>query len=390
MEIQHFFLSPSYSRDLQQLLPKSETFASQISILEKKEDWEKLSTFDLIIFGVGEERATPNKGTTNSTTAIRNKFIELSKFDGLKIADLGDFNLGETHKDTLKGLEFVLEVLFENRITPILIGGGNELFSAAVAALSQKKKQISLTLIDPRLDIISSQKRLSSYNFLNAIVLNHLDSIYNITNIGLQTYYNSPQALKLYEDLYFDAYRLGIARSNIANLEPVLRDTHLVSFDISSIKQADAPAHKYPSVNGFYAEEACQIAKYAGLSDSVRLFGLFEHNPVFDRGGQTASLSAQIIWHFIDGFIQRQNDYPNEEGKYYTKFIVQIDDTEQEFVFYKNIQNGRWWAEISFDQANKKKTKLVSCTEEDYQLAAENQIPDLWWKTLQKLNQRKS
>ncbi len=390
MELHHFFQPASYSRDIQQLLPYSETLLSQIKVLNNTKDWELLDNFDIAIIGVGEERGTPNKGTARAASAVRNQFEELSCIGELKIADLGDLNTGETHKDTLKGLEIVAEALFEKEILPIIIGGGNELLCPIVSAAVKHKQQLSIALVDPRLDIISKQKQLNANNYLHSVVLQQLDSIYNISNIGLQTYYNSPQAIKLYEDLYFDIHRLGTARSNIPNLEPIFRDSHLISFDMTAIRQSDSPGHKRPSVNGFFAEEACQITKYAGLSDLVSFLGIFEYNPVFDNHSQSAALVAQLIWHFIQGVSQRQNDFPSSHVKHYTKFIVQVEDAEQELIFHKNTKNGRWWAEVPYKVNEINNNKIVSCTEEDYQLAAANQIPDLWWKTLQKLNQRKS
>ena len=93
--------------------------------------------------------------------------------------------------------------------------------------------------------------------------------------------------------------RLGTLRSNLVVAEPFLRDAHLVSMDISAVKQSEAPGTRFSSPNGLLAEEACQLARYAGLSEQVSCFGIFEVNPKYDNHDQTAHLAAQaagISW----------------------------------------------------------------------------------------------
>lgn len=55
------------------------------------------------------------------------------------------------------------------------------------------------------------------------------------------------------------------------------------------------------SPNGFYGEEICAISRYAGISDKVSSFGIYEYNSKHDSNYQTAHLIAQMIWYFIEG-----------------------------------------------------------------------------------------
>ena len=45
----------------------------------------------------------------------------------------------------------------------------------------------------------------------------------------------SPHAGEM-DKLRFDCFRVGVAKENIEEMEPVLRNTHLASFDINAIK----------------------------------------------------------------------------------------------------------------------------------------------------------
>ena len=171
-------------------------------------------------------------------------------------------------------------------------------------------------------------------------------------------------------------------------LDSEFRNADLFSFDISAIRQSDAPGNGNATPNGFYGEEACQIARYAGLSDKVSSAGFFEMNPDHDRNGQTAHLLAQMIWYFIDGFYNRQQDHPALVADNCIRYTVQVSDFEDGIVFYKNKLTERWWMEIKCSESVREKYKrhyIVPCTADDYQTALADEIPDRWWQASQKL-----
>ena len=187
-------------------------------------------------------------------------------------------------------------------------------------------------------------------------------------------------------NLFFDYFRLGIVQSDIRKVEPVLRDADIVSFCMSGIKQSEAPGNFRSSPNGFYGEEACQIAKYSGISDRVSSFGLYDLFAGNDRNDQSSHLAAQIIWHFIDGFYQRKNDYPKSDISEYQKFIVPLIKLEHDLIFYRNEKTDRWWMEVPYIKSMNKMSIIISCSHEDYMLACNNEIPDRWWKVYQKIS----
>jgi hypothetical protein len=179
---------------------------------------------------------------------------------------------------------------------------------------------------------------------------------------------------------------LGIARSKLHNTEPLIRDADIFSIDIKSVKKIEAPGVKESSVNGFYGEEICQLARYAGLSDRVSTFGLFNVNPDFDINNQTSALSSQIIWHFIQSFYERKKEFQPAVIRGFLKYIVNIDSIGESVIFYKSSKSDRWWVEVNYVSKNKEKTKLISCSYDDYLNAVRNEIPERWWKFFQKYN----
>ena len=114
------------------------------------------------------------------------------------------------------------------------------------------------------------------------------------------------EEIDLIEKMYFEAYRLGEVATNIAVAEPVFRDADLVSIDMNSVKSSDSGNFAEFIPNGFNGKEICSLTRYAGISDKVSAFGIFNFNTV----SQEEILIAQMVWYFVEGFSFRSNEYP--------------------------------------------------------------------------------
>src|SRR5690606_14280478 len=137
-----------------------------------------------------------------------------------------------------------------------------------------------------------------SDSYLNRIFLHQPNYLFNFSNIGYQTYFVSQDSLRVMDKLFFDTQRLGEISGAVYLAEPSIRNASMISFDIGSIRSADAMANMNATPNGFYGEEACQICRYDGYSDKLSSIGFYEFNPACDHNGQTAMLMAQMIWCF--------------------------------------------------------------------------------------------
>ena len=209
------------------------------------------------------------------------------------------------------------------------------------------------------------------------------NNLFNFSNVGYQTFFNPQEEIDLINDLFFDAYRLGEVVNKIELVEPILRDADIVSIDISAIRNSEAPANNNATPNGFYGEDICAISRYAGISDKVSSFGIYEFNYKLDNKRQTSQLIAQAIWYFIEGVNCRTNDYPFGTKEKYQKFIVPLED--EILNFYKSNKSGRWWMEINFNNNKYERHSLIPCTYQDYLNATEQEIPERWYKTLKKV-----
>jgi formiminoglutamase len=298
--------------------------------------------------------------------------------------DLGTILSGKELNDTIHAVKNVVCELIKIQIIPIIIGGSQDLTTAMYDAYANLEQLVNICTIDSALDLGTPDQEVSSNAYLSQILVKRPCHLFNLANIGLQMPYAGAKEFELFEKLYFDICRLGEFNSDFKKAEPHLRNADLISLDFTSIKASEL-LFKGGNPNGFYAEQICQIARYAGMSDKVTSFGIFNYHQLTEVSNK---LLAQVIWYFIDGVENRTGDFPMGTKKEYTKFTVFLEETGHEIAFYKSNKSARWWMEIPYPAKEGSKYDrhhMAPCNKEDYDNAMKNIIPDLWWKTYQKL-----
>lgn len=358
-----------------------------IEIYTDKNEFPNLDNKKIAIIGVQEDRGSENNyGSGSNLNDVRKEFYSL--FPGnwpINLVDLGNIKKGNSIDDTYFALTQILSELLKSNIIPIIIGGGQDLTYANYRAYDQLEQTVNLVTVDNKFDLGTIEEELNSTSFLSKIVMNQPCNLFNYSNIGYQTYFNAQEEIDLLDSLFFETYRLGEITNSLQIVEPVLRDADIVSIDLSAIKKSEAPGNINGTPNGFSGAEICAIARYAGISDKVSSFGIYEYNDKLDVQNQTSQLIAQMIWYFIEGVNYRAHDYPFGVMDNYQKFIVPIDD--EVINFFKSNKSGRWWMEINLGENNKyKRHALIPCTYQDYISATNQEIPERWLKTLRKLN----
>lgn len=370
--------------------PKRKKMGELIDTYDEENNFPDIDHSDMVILGVNEDRqSVGNNGCANAPDIIRNKLYDLHPGDfSPRIADIGNIRKGHKIEDTYFALRSVAAQLIRNKIVPVILGGSQDLTLANYQAYESLGHIINIVSVDSEFDIGEAEGDVDSRSFLSNIILHQPNFLFNYTNIGYQTYFVNQEAIRLMKNMFFDVYRVGEIRAKMQDVEPLVRNADLLSFDMSSVRFSDAPGNANASPNGFYGEEACQIIRYAGLSDKLTSIGFYECNPVYDKNDQTAHLVAQMIWYFIEGFYKRHREFPYKEKQDYLKYIVKIEGQSEEIIFYKSKKSDRWWMEVNCSTDMKAKYErhyLVPCSFTDYQIACENDIPDRWWQAYQKL-----
>lgn len=340
-----------------------------------------LAQVKIAIIGAMENRGRPEAGLVD-LTAIRREFYTL--FPGnwhVSIADLGNILPGNSLEDSYFALQRAVAELLKRNIIPLVIGGSQDLTYALYRAYDGLEQMVNLVSVDSRFDFGKESDNLSAQSYLTRIVIDEPNNLFNYCNLGFQTYYNSQEEIDLIDKLFFDAYRLGDVSTNISIAEPVFRDADMVSVDLTAVQSSGSGNFTTFTPNGFTGKEICALVRYAGISDKVSTLGLFNH----DSSAQEASLIAQIMWYFIEGYHYRSNEYPYGSKEQYLKYIIPSDS--QELVFYKSNRTDRWWIEIPYiATANNKlkKSALLPCSYEEYLAACNHEVPERWWKAQRK------
>ncbi len=354
-------------------------------ILSNQGSFPEIEKNGYALIYVPEFRGNKNE-INNVVTNFREELYKLSAGASWNknFYDLGTILPGNTLKDTHFALANVVAELLKYNVLPIIVGGSQDLTVAMYDGYEKLEQLVNICSIDSSLDLGQPDEDISSDAYLSQILLRRPCVLFNNANIGLQIPYAGAKEFELFEKLYFDICRLGEFNSDFKKAEPHLRNADLISLDFTSIKASEL-SFKGGNPNGFYAEQICQLARYSGLSDKVTSFGIFNYSDVTTVSDK---LLAQIIWYFIDGIENRLGDFPIGSKSDYHKFTVFVEDSGHEIIFYKSNKSSRWWMEVPYPPKEGSKYDrhhIVPCNKEDYENAMKNHIPDLWWKTYQKL-----
>lgn len=203
--------------------------------------------------------------------------------------------------------------------------------------ISDQKEEISAY-------IEMSRSNRSKHTVINVSPRAEVAEDTNLINIGYSRH-NTPQTV--YNNMWnSQSVSIGDAKSDIQNLEPMLRDAKFARINLSIIDSVIA---------GFTIFELCTIMKYLGHANHLDLVLLDGDKEYDERYYEKAAL---LTWYFLEGRQHRQQDYPqNPKNRTY---LVHSETMNLDFEFSKSEVSGRWWLKkpaqsneylpISFDE----------------------------------------
>lgn len=340
-----------------------------------------IKKLEIVIFDVPNNNGKWEEGISKSTNKIREELYRLSHLSSkIKIADFGNLKTTSSLRGTYLALRDIIEFLNELNIITIVIGGSQDL-SIGICEAFKNQNFFSLSAIDAYLDVKKGRDPFNSKNFLTRIFQKQ-PNLFQFNLLGYQSHLVAPELFTKTKGIG-EHKRLGLLHDDLSVAEPVLRNTNVLTFDIGAIKYSEIAGSEFLNPNGLTSEEACQLAKYAGISERLKVFGIFETNIEKDPVGLTFQLSAQIIWYFLDGVINRTitNLNNSEKLRYYK---VEVKNIDKPLLFKQCSETKRWWFEIQSLNGDK---LTVACSEKDYQQASNNEIPEMWIKYIQKIDE---
>jgi len=339
------------------------------SIQVYEEDFPDISQADLILIGCREERGARRPRTLlNGPDMIRRQFYQLYHWhNDIRLVDVGNIKTGSTLTDTYAALRSVMNELIGLGKTVIILGGSHDLTLAQYQSYVSRKKLIELTCVDALIDI-HIDSTLKSDNFLMELLTDEPNFIHHYNHIAFQSFYVHPRMLETMDKLRFDCYRVGRVKEIIDEMEPVLRNSNMLSFDVCAIAHAYAPSN-FLSPNGLSGEEACAIMRFAGLSPNISSIGIYGYIPENDEHELTAKQIAQMIWYVIDGRNKGQREASLNDKEYFVEYHTAF--AEVQTIFLQSKKTNRWWMQLQ-DQ------KFIACSYQDYLQASSNEVPERW------------
>ncbi len=339
------------------------------------EDFPDIEAADIILVGCGEQRGRGYLGPPgDAPERIRKNFYPLFYWhEKIKIADIGNIKQGASYNDTLAALQTVIGELNALGKNTIILGGSHDLTTAQYNAHKHSKQLAELTVIDSLIDM-DMESPFKSDHFLMEIFTGDPNYIKHYNHIAFQSYLVHPGMLQTLDKLKFDFYRVGHVKEDIEEMEPVIRNSHLISFDINALSNAYAPSNKV-TPNGLSGEEACVLMQYAGMSAHIHSMGIYGYYPEQDRDELTAKQIAHMLWYFIDGKFRGLKEASFDQKDLFNEY--QMAFAEIETTFLQSKKTNRWWMQLP------DKT-YIACSYKDYQSAGHNEIPERWFRAQQR------
>ncbi|MDR1055692.1 MAG: hypothetical protein LBL90_07710 [Prevotellaceae bacterium] len=343
---------------------------------------EDLRQYNIALLGIAYQDAEQHLNT------VREDFYSLYLHsDHLKIIDLGNVLMERNDQSDYDRIEQIIGELLKYNVFVIPFGKSPVYLNYCYNALKLVDNSVTITYISNSATLGNAGDNLSRQNYLAHLLNDIDDKLFSLNILSYQLYQTDPDSLVLLNKLYCQATRLGSLRLDFKLVEPLLRDSDLLGINISAIRHSDAPASLHCTPNGLYAEEVCQLARYAGISDRLTIGGIFGFKLEKDNNRTTSQLVAQVMWHLIDGYMARKNDSPLKNVNGIKKYIVDMGAPMQQLVFHYSTLSERWWMEVPGETSSN--NLLIACSNDDYRSACNHEVPLRWVWFHQKLSQKK-
>ena len=335
---------------------------------------------DIALIGLKEYRGSGKKDSNpDSVNEIRKQLYKLKRgFGEYGIIDLGNFRNGPTVDDTYLRLKEVCAYLMERNIIPILFGGSQDLDLGQYYAFENAEKLVSILNVDNKMDFDEGDN--NEDNHIGTILKHNPNYLFSYYHLAYQSYLTNQKELELVEKLSFEAVRLGVVKENIKEIEPIVRDADMLSFDMSALQAFYAPGAFDSKVYGLTGEEACQLWWYAGQNEKMSSVGVYNYDSNDDeKDHKTAFVISTMIWYFIEGFYHRKGD-KNFKSNDYLMYEVHMGGEPDTIRFYKSKLSERWWMEVPSPDGTGlfNRNRMLACNYSDYELALTGEVPDRW------------
>lgn len=335
------------------------------------DEFPDLEEAEVVLLAVAEERGTGNGvSESDSPDLIRKHLYNLYYWHpDIRLADVGTILPGASLNDTYAAAKAVIAELIAQKKTVIILGGSHDVTLAQYGAYVHHNQVIEASCIDSFINL-GTGTSLRSENFLMEMLTGEPNFIRHYNHLAFQSYFVHPNMLQTMDKLRFDCFRVGVVKEHLEEMEPVIRNSNLLSIDMAAMAHSFAPANR-TTPNGLNGEDICTLTRYAGLSDHLNTLGIYGYNSINDVNELTAIQIAQMIWYFIDGRSKGKTEARLSDRHAFNEFHTAFNEVDT--LFLQSKKTGRWWMQLP-------NHKFIACSANDYRIATHNEIPERWMR----------
>jgi len=259
------------------------------------------------------------RGIRNESAMIRpyNMWTRISPFDSLQIADIGDVAINTFN--LLKSIDIIEQAydqIAAHGAAPFTLGGDHTIVLPILRALAKKHGPVGVVHIDAHADVndVMFGEKIAHGTPFRRLVEEKLVEPSRVVQIGLRTTgyaaadfdWPRQQGFRVVqaEDCWHKSLTplMEEVREQLGDEGPVY-----ISFDIDGLDPAYAPGTGTLEPGGLTSAQAFEIVRGCrGLN--VIGGDMVEVSPVYDHGGITATLAANLLYEMLctlPGAVQR-------------------------------------------------------------------------------------
>jgi agmatinase len=272
---------------------------------------------DVAIFGVpfdggqsyrtGSRFAPAEIRRMSSTIKPFNPSLQISPYDYLNVADLGDSPVNPLDVDRSRELieERAASVLGVGAI-PVAVGGDHSITLPLLRAVAKKHGPVGLIQVDSHLDTTDSYfgTRFGGGTPFRRAVEEKLIDTKNWIQIGIRGSVYEPDDYQFVRDhgvqcitgdeIYEKGFRWVLEQVKRLRSSPCY-----MTFDIDGIDPAFAPGTTAPVAGGPTSSDAIALVRALADFPNVVGFDIVEVQPTYDVGSVTSILAAILTFEFI-------------------------------------------------------------------------------------------
>lgn len=253
---------------------------------------------------IGVIRNNGRQGAALGPDAIREVLAKLN----IELADYGNVDVpGDDLEAAQAELGQKIASLREQKITPLVLGGGHETAYGHYLGLHPEfgDKKLLIINFDAHFDlrpILADNKGSSGTPFTQIANLRQAD--FNYFVLGIQPSANSRQLFDKAHELKTEFIYASEFIENLAAIKTKLEakiakfDYIYLSFCLDVFNQAFAPGVSAPQALGLSTYQVMPLLDIIFESEKLVAMDIVELNPTYDLDNQTARLAAQLAWSY--------------------------------------------------------------------------------------------